>query len=208
MFTGIVEEIGMVGEVRERGGILTLSIEAKGLVSRLSPGDSISVDGVCLTVREVSPPFFRVDVSSLTRENTTLKKVVRGRRVNLERALTLDKPLGGHLVTGHVDGKGVILEKRRKEEFILGISYPSRIEPYLVEKGSLAVDGVSLTIQKLEKGRVQFIIVPHTASSTTLGEKKVGEEVNLEVDYFARYLRKWFEERESKDTLRKVLEEW
>lgn len=208
MFTGIVEEVGVVREVREKGGILTLLIEAEKIGFSLSPGDSIAVDGVCLTVKEVSSPFFQVDVSSLTRKNTTLRKVVRGRRVNLERALTLEKSLGGHLVTGHVDGRGLIVEKRGREEFILVVSYPSEMEPFLVEKGSVAVDGVSLTIQRMNRGRMEFIIVPHTASSTVLGEKRVGDEVNLEVDYFARYLRKWFEEKEGRKELRKVLEEW
>ncbi|HEX67786.1 MAG TPA: riboflavin synthase [bacterium] len=208
MFTGIIEEVGVVKRVEKKGEVITLTILAEKISSSLGLGGSIAVDGVCLTVVEISPPLFKVDVSRPTQLTTTLGKAFPGRRVNLERPLTLDKPLGGHFVTGHVDAKGKILKKGGGEEFPLEISYPEALFPYLVVKGSIAVDGVSLTIQKLEKDRFSTHIIPHTAENTILGEKKVGEEVNLEVDFLARYLKKWWEEEKEKRDFEEMLKNW
>ena len=184
MFTGIVEARGQVRSANGR-----LQIEAGALSDDLSVGDSISVNGVCLTVADRGESGLAFDLAAETLERTTLGALGAGDPVNLERPVTLLTRLGGHLVQGHVDGVGAV----RQIETIEGgatmrISLPEALRPYLVEKGSIAVDGVSLTIAELEEDAFTVALVPHTLDATTLGTTRVGDPVNLEVDVLAKYV--------------------
>ena len=191
MFSGLVEGLGWVQECYSKAGGLRLSIKPPFPAEELSVGESIAVNGACLTVIKVEPPFFQVDVSPETLVRTTLGKVRPGDRVNLERALRFGDRLGGHLVSGHVDGVGeVLFRKKEASFFFFRIRAPKNIERYLVEKGSIAVEGVSLTINKVEGPVFEVVIIPHTAQTTTLGFRRAGDLVNLEVDLLAKYVEK------------------
>lgn len=206
MFTGIIEEIGKVKKVqRKREGIL-LSIEASKVTREMQVGDSIAVDGVCLTVVEKEKKGFQVEVGKATLNSTTFSSLQTGKEVNLERPLTLSTRLGGHIITGHVDGKGEIIEKGQGEEFNIKISYPPSFSHYLIKKGSIAVDGISLTIQEVAENFFQTYIISHTSATTTLSKKKVGEEVNLEFDFLVKMFHKWWEEKKGKNDFHTLLE--
>lgn len=192
MFTGIVEALGAVAAVEPRGGDLRLTIETGGLdLKAVRLGDSIAVNGVCLTVIAVDleEARFAADVSVETLAHTTLASWRAGTPVNLEQALTPDKRLGGHIVSGHVDGVGRILERHgdaRSERFRLRA--PMALARYIAPKGSIAVDGVSLTINAVAEADFEINIVPHTLTHTIIDGYRAGTEVNLEVDVIARYL--------------------
>ncbi len=194
VFTGIIEEIGTIKDMRKSSGGMILRILAEKVCEELSVGDSLSVQGACLTVVEVSEREVAADVSLETLDRTNLGLLKPGSRVNLERALRVGGRLGGHIVLGHVDGVGVwerLLEEGNGWRAF--ISLPEEINEYIVEKGSVAVDGVSLTVASCE-GRVMTVaLIPHTMSVTTLGDRKPGDRVNLEADivgkYIYRYLR-------------------
>lgn len=189
MFTGLIETTGKVKEARRRGGMLELAIEPEAQGFELKPGDSVAVDGLCLTVVEWSGSSFQVEVSPESLQRSTLGELRVGARVNLERALRLSDRLGGHLVQGHVDGVGRVEEKRPEGEFVrLEISAPEEILRYLVEKGSVAVDGISLTVNGVSGRRFWVMLIPETLRRTTLGEKAVGRKVNLESDLIAKYV--------------------
>jgi riboflavin synthase len=180
MFTGIVEERGRVLSASGR-----LELETNGVAEDVSVGDSIAVNGVCLTVAASKEGLLAFDLAEETLERTTLGSLEAGDPVNLERPVTLLSRLGGHLVQGHVDGVGTV---QGREEGIMTISLPEALRPYVVEKGSIAVDGVSLTVASLRNGTFTVALVPHTLKATTLGDVSGGDHVNLEVDVLAKYV--------------------
>ncbi|KAA0259316.1 riboflavin synthase [Deferribacter autotrophicus] len=202
MFTGIVEEIGKVKGVQNKGNSSVLTIECNKVLENTNIGDSISVNGVCLTVATMGNNFFSADVSYETLNKSSLKYLKNGDVVNLERALTLTTRLGGHLVLGHVDGIGVIKGLRRiGESYILTVSYPEHLDRYIAEKGSVSVDGISLTVAEEKSYTFDVAVIPHTFESTALKYKKVGDYVNLEVDVIARYLEKLLKKEEKTSKL-------
>lgn len=190
MFTGIIEAIGQIGIIRSQGGDSRLFISSEQLdYSDVKLGDSIAVNGVCLTVTNLESHGFWADVSNETMTHTRMSEYSVGTQVNLEKALTLNTRLGGHMVSGHVDGVGVVLERYddgRSIRFV--IEAPESLAKYIAEKGSITVDGVSLTVNSVEKNQFVLNIVPHTAAETVIEGYKQGSKVHLEVDLVARYL--------------------
>ncbi len=193
MFTGIVEELGSVESIEdlssERGDAVRLTVRAKTVLDDVSLGDSISVNGCCLTVVTTDGELWTADVMQETLDKTSLRGVQPGDRVNLERAVTADKRLGGHIVQGHVDGVGTIVKRTPGEHWeVVEVSLPTELSRYLVDKGSITVDGVSLTV--VEAGDESFTVslIPETLARTTLGHRQVGDRVNLEVDVIAKYV--------------------
>ena len=195
MFTGIVEEIGEVLDLRRTDEVVVLTVRGPTVTSDARPGDSIAVNGVCLTVTDLdSPDTFRVELVPETLARSSLAAVARGTRVNLERAVAVGGRLGGHIVQGHVDAVGTLLHRdpgARSDE--LRFSLPAPIARYVVEKGSITVDGVSLTVAGTggtdEGGRTFSVaLIPTTLAHTTLGSRAVGDTVNLEVDVVAKYV--------------------
>ncbi len=189
MFTGLIEDVGEIQRVgRVKGGI-QLTIAHHIEPSELTIGESMAVDGVCLTLVKVDGPCFQVDVSPETIKRTTLDFARSGQDVNLERALRLGDRLGGHLVQGHVDGMGTIRGKMRNENsFIIEIEIPEELSSYVITNGSVAVDGVSLTVNNQSGSLFSVTIIPHTAQSTNLGEKGAGGMVNIECDLIGKYV--------------------
>ena len=190
MFTGIIQSVGKIAALDTRGGDASVRISCGKLdMSEVNTGDSIAVSGVCLTVVEHSAAGFTADVSGETLSCTTLGRLRTGDAVNLEKALTLSTPLGGHLVSGHVDGVGVVVNRREAARSVqFRIRAPEALAKYIAGKGSVCVDGVSLTVNAIHGAEFEVNIVPHTLSETTLGAIKEDSEVNLEVDVVARYL--------------------
>ncbi len=185
MFTGIVEEVGTVSVCQEYG----LSVKAKKVTEDLRLGDSIAVNGTCLTVVELDKSQFRVDLAPETLRRTSLGELEVGRRVNLERPLAVSDRLGGHIVQGHVDAAGRVMSIRPEGDcYIFRIRTPKRLMPYVVEKGFIAVDGISLTV--VNKGAASFTVsvIPYSFSNTNLEEKSAGHRVNVEVDILAKYV--------------------
>ena len=189
MFTGLIRCIGTITAVSHVRGGMRISISIPGDdTPNIVPGDSISVDGVCLTAASLTNNNFSVDVSKETIERSTLQFVSRGTLVNIEMALQMGDKVGGHFVNGHVDGIGVISAfTQRGNEWLLDIKVENRLMPYIVEKGSIALDGISLTIAKIRDASFTSIIVPFTFNHTTLHMKKAGDRVNIETDIFAKY---------------------
>ena len=191
MFTGIVEELGTVEAVEEQADAIRLSIRSATVLEGTGLGDSISVNGCCLTVVEHDGEVWTADVMQETLDKTSLRGVAPGDRVNLERAVTVEKRLGGHIVQGHVDGVGTIVRRTPSEHWeVVEVSLPPELARYLVDKGSITVDGVSLTV--VEAGPTSFTIslIPETLARTTLGFRAPGDRVNLEVDVLAKYVEK------------------
>ncbi len=189
MFTGIVEEVGEVAQVQRRGLSVLFGIRAS-FAKELREGDSVSVNGACLTVIATQPPLFWVEAVEETLRRTNLGFLKVGDRVNLERALSPTGRLGGHFVQGHVDGTGVVTNiVPRLQAKVMRIQTPPELMPYIVPKGSIAVDGVSLTVVEVGADWFTVWLVPYTLAHTTLGIRKVGDVVNLEVDILAKYVR-------------------
>jgi riboflavin synthase len=190
MFTGIVQATGRVADAEKRGGDLRLIIEAPDFgCADIPPGDSISVSGCCLTVTEAASGTLAFDVSNETLSLTTLGGLRAGDRVNLEPALRLSDRLGGHLVSGHVDGVGTIVAieaDARSQRWTIEV--PAALARYIAPKGSICVDGASLTVNAVAGKRFEVNLIPHTVAATTFGERRMGDRVNLEVDLLARYL--------------------
>lgn len=190
MFTGIVKTKGTIGAIERRGGDVRMTITAPDLPwGDYNVGDSISVSGVCLTAVELLADGFVTDVSVETLDVTTLKQAGQGDAVNLEPALRIGDALGGHLVSGHVDGIGIVISRSEDARSIrLAFEVPTELARYIAKKGSVCVDGVSLTINEVSGNTFSLNIIPHTAEVTTMGEFDTGTAVNIEVDLLARYI--------------------
>ncbi len=191
MFTGIIEGSGKVIRLTTKGADAVLEIDAGIDLSDVRLGDSIAVDGACLTVTSKTAKTFTADVSAESLNKTRLRHLKAGQKVNLEKSLRIGGFLGGHFVLGHVDGVGRILSKTQKSgSMIFAIEADAAVSRYIVEKGSVAIDGISLTVNKLEKGRFYVNIIPHTSANTTLTEKKEADWVNIETDVLGKYVEK------------------
>ena len=191
MFTGIVEEIGKIEKATPIAGGLKLKINAAKILEDINVNDSICINGVCLTVTETGQNYFLVDAVGTTLEKTTFSNAQKNDSVNLERSVKLNDRLGGHLVQGHVNGIGQITEiKKLGENYLVKISISAELERYLIKEGSIAINGISLTIAKLEKNVISISIIPHTWQNTNLKEKNIKDNVNVEVDILAKYVEK------------------
>lgn len=191
MFTGIIEEIGKIKSISRGNRSVVLEIEAHKVLEGTQIGDSIATNGVCLTVIFLGMGCFRADVMPETMLRTNLGNLKAGDRVNLERALCLNSRLGGHLVAGHIDGTGRITEKKQDENAVwITVSAGPEILRYMIEKGSVTIDGVSLTVAYVDHAVFKVSIIPHTQEETILTSKRVGEMVNLENDMIAKYVEK------------------
>ncbi len=191
MFTGIVENKGKVLKVDHRGEMKRLTLDVPFDLTEMQLGDSININGVCLTVVEKRGRTISVDLSPESLQRTTLARVKEADEVNLERALRLSDRLGGHIVTGHIDGIGTIIERRIEgNSFYLRMRIPQAVTPYVVQKGSIAIDGISLTVNEFREDWIRLTLIPYTLEKTTLIEKKVGEEVNVEADILGKYVEK------------------
>jgi riboflavin synthase len=189
MFTGIVEELGSVTKLRREGDAARLTIGASAVLEGTVLGDSICVNGVCLTVVETGKKEFSADVASETLRVTNLGEMKTGARVNLERALQLSSRIGGHLVSGHVDAVGRVREKREEGNgWRIFFDAPDSVLRYVIRKGSIAIDGISLTVADVDKAGFSIAMIPHTAKLTTLGFKSAGNSVNLEADIIGKYV--------------------
>ena len=193
MFTGIVEELGEVVELAlaPSGDAARLTVRGPVVVADATPGASIAIDGCCLTVTACDGETFSADVMAETLRRTTVEELRPGDRVNLERAVTAGTRLGGHLVQGHVDAVGHVVGRDSGEHWdVVTISMPRDLAPYLVDKGSITVDGVSLTVVEAGRDRFTVSLIPETLARTTLGHKRVGDTVNLEADVLAKHVEK------------------
>lgn len=190
MFTGIVEEIGAIRQIAAKKDVHQYHIHATpSFTNEVKTGDSIAVNGVCLTALDIQKGSFVVDVSSETRRCTTFGSKVRNDQVNLERAVTPATRLGGHIVNGHVDGLGTLAERSDDEnEVVFWFTAPSDLARYIAVKGSICIDGVSLTVNQVKHDQHSVTIIPHTLQNTTLHSLQPGDMVNMEVDLIARYL--------------------
>jgi riboflavin synthase len=191
MFTGIIEEIGVIKAVRKQNRSLGLTISARKVTTDLKVGDSINTEGVCLTVTSFSSVEFVVDVMPETYDKSGLSKLVSGDKVNLERALRLDDRFGGHIVSGHIDGVGKISRTWKDENAVwFTVTADPGILRYIVEKGSVALDGISLTVARVDGNSFNVSIIPHTQHETTLLSKKPGSLLNVECDILGKYIEK------------------
>ena len=189
MFTGIVEELGTVQNIQRPSQGVILEIRANDVLTDAKVGDSIAVDGACLTIRSLTPEAFTADVSAETLRRTTLGERKVGEPVNLERSLRLSDRLGGHLVLGHVDEVATICSwKDEGDASLMQVTMSSNIRPYIAYKGCVTVDGISLTVSGIHDDSFEVALIPHTKQVTTLGTKRIGASVNIEVDIIARYL--------------------
>lgn len=191
MFTGLVEEIGVVDKLEDCGDSLRIGIAAPLVTSDAALGDSIAVNGVCLTVTDLQDGSFAADVMQESLNRTALAQLQEGSKVNLERALLPTTRLGGHIVQGHVDATVQLLKRTPSENWeVLRFSLPEAVERYVVEKGSVTLNGTSLTVSAVDKGWFEVSLIPATLRETTHGQLAEGEEVNLEVDVLAKYVEK------------------
>lgn len=207
MFTGIVEEIGTVKKIA-RGQKAYLEIQADRIFSDIHIGDSIAVNGVCLTVTGFSGKVFTADVMNETFSRSSLGSFKAGSHVNLERAMSANGRFGGHIVSGHIDGTGKIINIKKDGNAVwYKISASENIIKYTVEKGSIAIDGISLTVARIEKDNFSVSIIPHTSEQTILSEKKVGDTVNLENDIIGKYVERFlnFDKTEKSNITRDFL---
>jgi riboflavin synthase len=195
MFTGIIEGMGTIRRVVPGKG-LRLFVEADFALENTRIGDSVAVSGACLTVVDIQAKTFSADVSPETCKRTTLGSLRPGARVNLERALTLSSRLDGHLVTGHIDSTGRVTGLEKQENaLVFGFECSPALMRYLVEKGSVAIDGISLTVNSVSQNGFGVTIIPHTAAVTTLGARKKGDEVNIETDIIGKYVERFVSQR-------------
>jgi len=204
MFTGLVEEVGTVTSIVERGGNHRITINSPRAAKELKKGDSVAVSGVCLTALDITPDSFCADLAAETWVRTSLSRITQGVQVNLELPLKADGRMGGHIVQGHVDGvaRFVALEPiANADDYWLHLDIPEELEKYVVFKGSIAVEGISLTVAKLEGLRLTIAIIPHTVKMTNLASLKSGDPVNIETDIVAKYLEKWTHREEQSGSL-------
>lgn len=191
MFTGIIEETGTIRSIKKSGHSAVVTVGASAVLDGLELGDSIAVNGVCLTVVTLDEDSFSADIMQETAARSNLLKMNVGSTVNLERAMPLNGRFGGHIVAGHIDGTGVISKVQKDENAIwFTVRTSPRILQYMINKGSIAVDGISLTIADITENDFSVSIIPHTAQNTTLGLKRVGDTVNLENDCIGKYVEK------------------
>ena len=206
MFTGLIENIGTVSSIKRAGGGLKISIYPESVIE-LQIGDSVSINGACLTVVETGRDI-AFEVSPETLRNTNLGELKVNDKVNMERALRLSDRLGGHLVTGHIDGIGVIIDKRQEGDYTFyTFGAPPKILKYTVKKGSIAVDGISLTVIGLDMKSFTVAIIPHTLTATNIGSKGIGDKVNLEVDIIGKYVEKFVSKQNNDPSLMELLKE-
>lgn len=192
MFTGLIEEIGEVESVIKSAKSAKITIKAYKVLEGIKIGDSICTNGVCLTVTSFDRNRFIVDVMAETMRRSNLKNIAKGDKVNLERALSIGDRLGGHIVSGHIDGTGIIKDYEKEDNAIwITIEVSSEILKYIVQKGSIAIDGVSLTVAYVDEASFKVSIIPHTKDVTTLCQKKKGDEVNIECDVLGKYVEKF-----------------
>ncbi|MDP8214630.1 MAG: riboflavin synthase [Candidatus Euphemobacter frigidus] len=190
MFTGIIQDLGELISLRD--GKLVINVGKSASARR--PGESLAVSGVCLTIVEVSPPRLTMDILEETLRRTNLGELKPGDAVNLEPALKLDEELGGHFVTGHIDGRGELISRRKNgHDWIMKIALPAELKAYVVEKGSIALEGVSLTIAEISENVISVHIIPYTLSHTNLGEKPEGSRLNVETDLLGKYVVRYLE---------------
>lgn len=201
MFTGIIKEIGIVKDVNKGSGKVILGIFSKIIIKDIITGSSVSINGACQTVVKISGNLFYVEAVEETLKRTTLGKLVNGSRVNLETALKLSEGLEGHLVQGHVDDVGTITAIEKKEDsWLVSVRVPKKLAEFLVEKGSVAVDGISLTVARLQNNVFTISVIPITMQETILTDRKQGDEVNIEVDLIGKYIKRFVDKKESKIT--------
>jgi len=198
MFTGLIEEVGKVSEVSDASGTRRITVAAARTAGQLREGDSVSVSGVCLTALAVSDRSFSADLAAETLARTSLSRIEAGTSVNLELAMAADneRRFGGHVVQGHVDGVGYLTSLTRipgREDYWLTATLPNDLAKYVVEKGSITIEGISLTVASVEGVKVTVAIIPHTYSATNLSELKNGDPLNIEVDIMAKYVEKMLE---------------
>ena len=192
MFTGIIEEKGRIEQITEGSKSCRLKIGADKIFDDLKLGDSVAVNGVCLTVSELTPPSFTADVMPETLRRTGLGTLKKGSTVNLERAMQLGGRFGGHIVTGHIDGTGTVVKLVREDNAVLvTITAEDAIMQYIVEKGSIALDGISLTVASVKNDSFTVSIIPHTAKETTLLERSTGDKINIECDIIGKYVKQF-----------------
>jgi riboflavin synthase len=204
MFTGIVEEVGKITKIEQRGGNRRITIEAQNAPKEMGTGQSVSVSGVCLTALDIKPRSFCADLAPETWERTSFSHIHEGALVNLELPMKADGRFGGHIVQGHVDGVGRVIAFDRiadSENWWLHIEIPSDVEKYTVFKGSICIEGISLTVARLERNRCTIAIIPHTVELTNLGSLKAGDPVNLEADVIAKYVEKMMKNDDAPSTL-------
>jgi riboflavin synthase len=193
MFTGIIEEVGRIRSIAKRGENRRITIEAEKTPKELKTGDSVAVSGVCLTALDIQPGSFCADLAPETWERTSFSRIREGALVNLELPMKADGRFGGHIVQGHVDGVGKFVALERiadSENYWLRIELPAEVEKYTVYKGSVSIEGISLTVAKLEGRECVVAIIPHTVEMTNLNSLKAGDPVNLEADLIAKYVEK------------------
>ncbi|MBN1290675.1 MAG: riboflavin synthase [Candidatus Latescibacteria bacterium] len=196
MFTGLIEEIGQIAKINRHGKLTEFIIMAGKVTEDMAIGDSVAVSGACLTVTSTGNKEFTVQAVAETLNRTTLDMMNRGTSVNLERALRLSDRLGGHIVQGHVDGIGLITSIRKLDEnILLSVSVDHKLERYIVEKGSVTVDGISLTVTFVNNGAFGVSVIPHTLNATTLRDRRIGDRVNIENDILAKYIEKLIQQK-------------
>jgi len=204
MFTGIVEEVGRIARIEQRGENRRITIEAKNTPRELGTGQSVAVSGVCLTALDIKPNSFCADLAPETWERTSFSRVHEGALVNLELPMKADGRFGGHVVQGHVDGVGRLISFERiadSENWWLHVAIPEEVEKYTVYKGSICIEGISLTVAKLERERCTIAIIPHTVEMTNLSSLKPGDPMNLEADVIAKYVEKMMKGTSSPNSL-------
>ncbi|KAF0148593.1 MAG: riboflavin synthase alpha subunit [Ignavibacteria bacterium] len=188
MFTGLIEEVGRINSSKPFGGGLAIEIFSKKLTKNAKVGDSIAVNGVCLTITKLADCLFSFDAVSETINKTTLRELKTGAKVNLEPALKIGQNLGGHLVQGHVNNTGKLTSITNKgENYLVTLSFPVELQKYIVNEGSIAIDGISLTVAQINSNELTCSIIPHTWKNSNLCYKFIGEKVNIEVDILAKY---------------------
>ncbi|WP_372641365.1 riboflavin synthase [Ancylomarina sp.] len=197
MFTGLVEEIGYIKAMKKGSNSIRLTVAANKIMDDVKLGDSIATNGICLTVVDFDSKSFSADVMPETMNRSSFHKQKEGSRVNLERALRVGDRMGGHMVSGHIDGVGEIVSQTKDDNAIwVSISAPKNILKYVIEKGSIAIDGISLTVAYVDENQFKVSIIPLTQDDTTLISKKIGSQVNLECDMTAKYIEKFMFHKE------------
>lgn len=203
MFTGIVEEVGKISKIEEGKDFLHITIEGSKVLNPLNLGDSVAVNGVCLTVTNFNNSSFTADVMAETLKKSSLKILSKGSLVNLERAVTLNKPLGGHIVSGHIDGTGEIINiKKEGIATLLEVKTKETLLKYMVPKGSVALDGVSLTLVDIKEKSFTVSLIPHTKEETILMNKNIDDIINIECDVLGKYIYKFIQLKKEEEALK------